>query len=139
MRQIKRPHLKNISPAEAASKLLGEISRQAFQQNIAVFSAILPLLLELHDATADFPIRRGEDGVDGAGGLPARLRQQRRDAARPRAVIRPPRAVARASGGGILSLGRTGFHGIKISGKLRREVVLGNQLWGDGGFGHGKI
>jgi hypothetical protein len=22
---------------------------------------------------------------------------------------------------------------------FRREVVLGNQLWGDGGFGHGKI
>ena len=22
---------------------------------------------------------------------------------------------------------------------LRREVVLGNQFWGDGGFGHGKI
>jgi hypothetical protein len=21
---------------------------------------------------------------------------------------------------------------------FRREVVLGNQLWGDGGFGHGK-
>jgi hypothetical protein len=22
---------------------------------------------------------------------------------------------------------------------FRREVVFGNQLWGDGGFGHGKI
>jgi hypothetical protein len=22
---------------------------------------------------------------------------------------------------------------------FRREVVLGNQLWGDGGFGHGKF
>jgi hypothetical protein len=45
--------------------------------------------------------------------------------------------LARAGDGGILSLGRTGFHGIKISGKFRREVVLGNQLWVDGGFGHG--
>jgi len=29
------------------------------------------------------------------------------------------------------------FHGVGVF--FRREVVLGNQLWGDGGFGHGKI
>ena len=29
------------------------------------------------------------------------------------------------------------FHGVGIF--FRREVVFGNQLWGDGGFGHGKI
>jgi hypothetical protein len=28
------------------------------------------------------------------------------------------------------------FHGVGVF--FRREVVLGNQLWGDGGFGHGK-
>jgi len=29
------------------------------------------------------------------------------------------------------------FHGMGVF--FRREVVLGNQLWGDGGFGHGKL
>jgi len=29
------------------------------------------------------------------------------------------------------------FHGVGVF--FRREVVFGNQLWGDGGFGHGKI
>ena len=29
------------------------------------------------------------------------------------------------------------FHGVGVF--FRREVVLGNQLWGNGGFGHGKI
>ena len=28
------------------------------------------------------------------------------------------------------------FHGVGVF--FRREVVLGNQFWGDGGFGHGK-
>ncbi len=28
------------------------------------------------------------------------------------------------------------FHGVGVF--FRREVVFGNQLWGDGGFGHGK-
>ena len=29
------------------------------------------------------------------------------------------------------------FHGVGVF--FRREVVLGNQLWGDGGFGHGNL
>ena len=29
------------------------------------------------------------------------------------------------------------LHGVGVF--FRREVVFGNQLWGDGGFGHGKL
>ena len=74
-----------------------------------------PCLHIFHNAAADFPIGGGEDGVDGTGGLSARLLQQRRDAARPCGVIRPSRALTRAGDGGMLSLSRTGFQGIKFS------------------------
>jgi hypothetical protein len=50
--------------------------------------------------------------------------------------------LARAGDGGMLSLGRMGFHGIKFSGNrmsVRCQVVFGNQFKGDGGFGHRKI
>src|ERR1019366_6171576 len=88
MRHVERPHPKQIPPRKAAPEPLGQVCAESLQQNFAIVSAILSLLFKLHDAAADFPIGGGEDGVDGAGGLPARLRQQRRDAARPRAVIR---------------------------------------------------
>jgi len=117
--QKKTAHHAEIDVAETTTKAFGQIARKLTDDLIPILRPRLALLHELHDAAADFPIGGGEEGVDGAGGLPACLRQQRRDAARPRAVFRPPRASARAGDGGMLSLDRTDFHGINFFGKLK--------------------
>ncbi len=115
MREIEAAHLEKNAFAIASSKFLGQVSRKSFQRLIPVLRPRLALLDELHDAATDFPIRRRENSIDRARGLASRLFQQSRDANRPLGVIRPPRASARAGDGGVLSLGRTGFHGIRFS------------------------
>jgi len=47
--------------------------RQAFKEGFATACPPIATLLELNDAAAHLPVRGGQNGVDGTGGLLARF------------------------------------------------------------------
>ena len=69
-------HVLQVLPGEAAAKPRGQIQRKPPQQGLPIAGASLAALFELHDAATRFPIDRGHDRVDSAGGGAAGLFEQ---------------------------------------------------------------
>jgi len=66
--EVEGPHQGDVGLGEAAAMPGGEVGGQALPESFTVGGADVAALLELDDASADLPVRGGEDGVDGLRG-----------------------------------------------------------------------
>jgi len=66
--QVKGSHLPEGLSAESSPKACGQVFSQTFNDLFAILRPLLPSLLGIDDAPANFPMAGGHQGVDIASG-----------------------------------------------------------------------